>query len=90
MRLRLGSRRLGRPPGSARGVGAGARLGLSAALVRTASLGPAAPCRAAGLVIEAPRQIAAPGCGGVCDLPQVNTIPIGDACSTLAAEALGQ
>jgi hypothetical protein len=84
------SHRLGRQPGSARGLGTSLWLALSVALVLTASLGPAAPCCAAGLVIEAPRQIAAPGCGGVCDLPQVNTIPIGDACSTLAAEALGQ
>ena len=89
MRLRSGSRRLARQPGSDRGLGTSLWLGLSAALVLTASLGPAAPCRAAGLVIEAPTQIAAPGCGGVCDPPQVNTNPNGDACSMVAAEARG-
>jgi hypothetical protein len=71
-------------------LGTGLSLGLSAALVLTASLGPAAPCCGAGLVIEAPTQIAAQSCGGVYDPPQVNTNPFGDACSSLAADALGQ
>jgi hypothetical protein len=71
-------------------LGTSLSLVLSAALVLTASLGPAAAFPAAGLVIEAPTQIAARSCGGVYHPPQVNTNPIGDACSTLAAEALGQ
>ena len=89
MRLRLGSRRLGTQSGSDRGLGTSLWLGLSVALVLTASLGPAAPCHAAGLVIEAPTQIAARDCGGVCDPLLMETYPIGDARDEVAADALG-
>jgi hypothetical protein len=57
--------------------------------VLTTSLGPAAPCRAAGLVIKAPNRIAARGSSGAFDLLLMNTNPVGDACYEVAPDALG-
>jgi hypothetical protein len=57
-------------------------------LVLTASLGPAVPCRAAGLVIEAPNVTAGPGSTGSFDLLLVNTNPAGGASFNVAADSL--
>jgi hypothetical protein len=67
MSLRTRHRRPGRLPGWARGVVPGPWLALLVALVLTATLGPAVPCRAAGLDNEAPNGNAAPGSSGWFD-----------------------
>jgi hypothetical protein len=67
----------------------GPRLALAVALMLTATLGPAVPCRAAGLVIEAPNVIAAPGSSGSFDVLLVNTNPAGGASYDVAADSLG-
>jgi hypothetical protein len=59
------------------------------ALVLTATLGPAAPCRAAGLVLEAPNLIVAAGSSGSFDVLLVNTNPAGGASFDVAADSLG-
>jgi hypothetical protein len=56
-------------------------------LVLTASSGPAVPCRAAGLVIEAPNVTAGPGSAGSFDLVLVNTNPAGGASFNVAADS---
>jgi hypothetical protein len=57
------------------------------ALVLTATLGLAAPCRAGGLVIEAPNLTAGPGSTGAFDLLLVNTNPAGGDSFNVAADS---
>src|SRR5262249_14386276 len=88
MRLRIRCPRPGGQPGSARRVGPGTRLALSAALVLMATLGRAGPCRA-DLVIKAPDLAVAPGSSGSFDVLLVNTNPSGGASYDVAADSLG-
>jgi hypothetical protein len=69
----------------------GPRLALVVALVLTLTLtlGTAVPCRADGLVIEAPDLVAAPGSSGSFDVLLVNTNPAGGASFDVAADSLG-
>jgi len=90
MRPRIARLRTGRQtasPGSACGVGPGFRLALAAALVLAAALGRDVPCRAAGLVIEAPNVTAPAGSSGSFDLLLVNTNPAGGASYNVAADS---
>ena len=90
MRPRIARLRTGRQtasPGSARGLGPGFRLALAAALVLAAALGLEVPCRAAGLVIEAPYVTAPVGSSGSFDLLLVNTNPAGGASYNVAADS---
>ena len=92
MRLRIGHPApRGRPAssGPAHELPPGCRLALAAVLVLAACLGPALPCRAAGLVMEAPDVIAAPGSSGSFDVLLVNTNPAGGASFHVAADSLG-
>jgi hypothetical protein len=66
----------------------GRRLALAAALVLAAILGPAAPCPAAGLVIQAPNLTAPVGSSGSFDVLLVNTNPAGGASFNVAADSL--
>jgi len=70
MSLRSRRRRPDGRLGSTHRVVPGPRLALAVALLLTATLGPAVPCRAGGLVIEAPNVIAAPGSSGSFDVLQ--------------------
>src|SRR5262245_42860061 len=88
MGMRIALRRRGGKPASARNMGPGLRL--AAALVLTASLGLAVPCRGDGLVIEAPNLTGvAPGSTGSFDLLLVNTNPAGGASFNVAADSFG-
>ncbi len=90
MRPRIARLRTGRQtasPGSACGVGPGFRLALAAALVLAAALGRDVPCRAAGLVVEAPNVTAPAGSSGSFDLLLVNTNPAGGASYNVAADS---
>jgi hypothetical protein len=58
-------------------------------MVLAATLGPAVPGRAAGLVIQAPHVVAAPGSSGSFDVLLVNTNPAGGASHDVAADTLG-
>src|SRR5262245_24543429 len=88
MGIRLWVLQQGGRPASARRMGPGPRL--AAALVLTATLGTAVPCRAAGLVIEAPNPTGlAPGSTGSFDLLRVNTNAAGSASYDVAADSLG-
>ncbi len=90
MRPRIARLRTGRQtasPGSACGVGPGFRLALAAALVLAAALGRDVPCRAAGLLIEAPSLLATPGSSSSFDLLLVNTNPAGGASYNVAADS---
>jgi hypothetical protein len=89
MSLRTRHRRPGRLPGSARGVVPGPWLALLLAVVLTATLGPAVPCRAAGLDNESPNVNAAPGSSGWFDVLLGNSHPAGDARLDVAADSLG-
>jgi hypothetical protein len=62
---------------------------LAAALVMTAILSPAVPCRADGLVIEAPDLTVTPGSSGSFDVLLVNTNAAGGASYNVAADSLG-
>jgi hypothetical protein len=62
---------------------------MTVALVLTAIPGCAVPCRAAGLVNEAPNVNATPGSSGWFDVPLVNSHPAGDARLDVAADSLG-
>ena len=92
MRPRIARLRTGRQtalPGSACGVSPGSRLALAAALVLAAALGRDVPCRAAGLVIEAPGVPATAGSSGSFDVVLVNTNPAGGASYDVAANSIG-
>jgi hypothetical protein len=92
MRLRFTHPRPGRQPapvGSGPGAGLSLRRGLAAALVLTAIMGRAVPCRAAGLVIEAPTFTATPGSSGTFDVLLLNTNPAGGDSFNVAADSLG-
>lgn len=83
MSLRTRRRRPGGQLGSAHRLVPAPRLALAVALLRTATLGPAVPCRAAlGLVIEAPNVIAVPGSSGSFDVLLFNTNPAGASATT--------
>src|SRR5262245_58655985 len=72
MGIRIAWRRPGGKPASARNIHPGPRLAL--AVVLTATLGYAIPCRADGLVIEAPKSNGvAPGSTGSFDLLLANS-----------------
>jgi hypothetical protein len=64
------------------------RLILGVVLVATMTLGHVTPCRAAGLVIEAPNLTAAPGSTGSFDVLLVNTNAIGGTSYDVAADSL--
>jgi hypothetical protein len=66
----------------------GCRLALAAVLVLAASLGPALPCRAAGLVMEVPFLTGPPGSSGSFDVLLVNTNPAGGASYDVAADSI--
>jgi hypothetical protein len=66
----------------------GCRLALSAVLVLAACLGPALPCRAAGLVMEVPNLTGPPGSSGSFDVLLVNTNPAGGASYDVAADSI--
>lgn len=92
MRPRIARLRTGRQtasPGSACGVGPGSRLALAAALVLAAALGREVPCRAAGLVIEAPNLTAKAGSSDSFDVVLVNTNSAGGASYHVAADSIG-
>jgi hypothetical protein len=89
MRLRIGRRRLGGQPASARGVGQGTWLALSVALLLTVTLGHTDPCRAGGLVLEAPNLTVAAGSSGSFDLLLVNTNLAGGGSFDIAADSFG-
>jgi hypothetical protein len=87
MRLRIGRCRPVGQTGLDRGAGQGAWLGLSVALALTVTVGHAVPCRAAGLVIEAPDLTAASGSSGSFDVLLVNTNPAGGISYHIAADS---
>jgi hypothetical protein len=64
-------------------------VALAMALVLTMALGPTSPCRAAGLVIQAPNLVATAGSSGSFDLLLVNTNPAGGTSYDVSADALG-
>jgi hypothetical protein len=64
-------------------------LTLAAALVAMMTIGHIAPCRAAGLVIEAPNLTATPGSTGSFDLLLANTNPAGGTSYDVAADSFG-
>jgi hypothetical protein len=64
------------------------RAPLVLALVLAANLCNVAPCRATGLVIEAPTVIAAPGTSGSFDILLVDTDPAGTAGYNVAGDSL--
>src|SRR5262249_52342784 len=66
----------------------GCRLALAAVLVLAATLGPALPCRAAGLVMEVPNLTGPPGSSGSFDVLLVNTNPAGGASYDVAADSI--
>src|SRR5262249_28505363 len=82
----------GRPasPVSAPVIIVGRRLALSLALVLAATLGRAVPCRAEGLVMEAPTLTGlTPGSSGSFDVLLVNTNPAGGAAFDVASDSFG-
>ncbi len=92
MRPRIARLRTGRrtaSPGSACGLGPGYRLALAAVLVLAAALGRDVPCRAAGLVIEAPNVTATAGSSGSFDVLLLNTNAAGGDSFHVAADSLG-
>lgn len=92
MKLRIGCPRPDRRPVSSRSVREVVlvrRLALAVALVLTAALCHALPCRAAGLVVEAPNLMAKAGSSGSFDVVLVNTNPAGGASFDVAADSIG-
>jgi hypothetical protein len=85
MRLRIGRRRPVGQTGLGRGAGEGTWLGLYVAL--TVAVGNGVPCRAAGLVLEAPNLAAAAGSSGSFDVLLVNTNPAGGISYDIAADS---
>jgi hypothetical protein len=87
MRLRI---ERGRPVGQTwldRGAGEGTWLGLWLVLALTVAVGHAVPCRAAGLVVEAPNLTAATGSSGSFDVLLVNTNAAGGISYDIAADS---
>jgi hypothetical protein len=87
MRLRIGRRRLVGQTGLDRGAGEGTWLGLCLVLALTVAVGHGVPCRAAGLVFEAPNLTAAAGSSGSFDVLLVNTNPAGGISYDIAADS---
>ena len=75
--------------GSRRGMGSGQRLTLLLVAGAAVSLGTASPCRAAGLVIEAPTLTSvAPGSSGSFDVLLIDTDPTGTAGYNVSGNSL--